>query len=210
MRKLEIEIGSKFNKWTFIKKLSITNGRSMGFFRCDCGTKRKVNASKVVGGFSKSCGCSGLSKNKTHGMSRNPFYIKWTAIKGRCLSKTDKDYKRYGGREITISKSWLKFENFQNDMHDSYVEHLAVNGSKNTSIDRINNDGNYCKENCRWATQKEQGANRRTNRVYEVSGKKKILADWIRESGKRVSTIRYRLQKGMSFEDAITKLAYQI
>jgi hypothetical protein len=82
-------------------------------------------------------------------------------MKQRCLNQNSKNYKDYGGKGVLISEDWLTFQNFMNDMYESYLEHLNEHGKKDTSIDRINPEGNYEKENCRWATWKIQNNNKR-------------------------------------------------
>lgn len=108
--------------------------------------------------------------NRTHGLKHGKnmnlhFYRKWTNMKRRCLKKNDKDFKHYGGRGIKICKKWLSFTGFMEDMYDSYLINVSKNGKKNTELDRSNNEGNYCKKNCRWADRIQQNNN--TRRQYK-------------------------------------------
>lgn len=105
----------------------------------------------------------GNTNSIKHGMSYTRIYMTWKNIKKRCINPNCKDYKNYGGRGITVCYEWLEFENFKNDMYESYLENIKQYGEKNTTIERKCNDKGYSKENCKWATRSEQNSNQRDN-----------------------------------------------
>ena len=110
----------------------------------------------------------GNTVNLKHGMDGTKFYRKWDAMKQRCLSPNHPSFKNYGGRGITVCDRWLKFENFRDDMNESYLKHVQEFGTKNTTIERRNNNLGYSKDNCKWATQKENNGNKRSNRLFKA------------------------------------------
>lgn len=126
----------------------------------------------------------------------------------RCSNLKGRDYRNYGGRGV--KNLWSSFEEFKKDMHESYKSHIKMYGVKNTSIDRIDNNGDYCKENCRWATRMEQQKNRRTNRVLTYNGKAQILSEWARDLKINRQTLHARLVKGWSVEKALSVLIAQL
>ena len=117
---------------------------------------------------------------KKYYFTQNPIYNSWAHIKQRCLNPKNKDYHNYGGRGIEICKEWLSFQNFEKDMKDSFLE--------GTTIDRIDNNGNYSKKNCRWATKKQQGRNTRVNTFF----KGKTLSEWSEILNIKRSTLAQR------------------
>jgi len=167
--------GQTFSRWTVLKQGdSRIRNIILWVCRCTCGTVRNVTASSLKQGITRSCGClrSEIStkngkKHKTHGMSTTRFYTIWHMMKKRCLTISDKDYYNYGGRGITVCERWMEFENFRDDMYALYLKHAKEFGEKNTSINRIDNDGNYTLVNCEWSTVKKQSQNRRTSAKTE-------------------------------------------
>jgi hypothetical protein len=134
-----------------------------------------------------------------HGGSSSPLYRVWAAMLDRCLNPNDKRYFDYGGRGITVCARWLNdFAAFRDDMG----ERLA-----GTSLDRIDNDGPYSPENCRWATLSQQRRNSRQAKPVTAFGETKFVVDWVDDPRCHVSwdTLNHRLWRGMKPEDAITR-----
>jgi len=102
-----------------------------------------------------------------HGMRNTRFYAIWSGMKYRCSNSSSKDFPNYGGKGISLSERWQYFPNFMVDMYDSYLAHSAIYGENNTTIDRLDNSGDYELSNCRWATRQIQGKNMR----HDVSGR---------------------------------------
>jgi hypothetical protein len=142
--------------------------------------------------------------NYKHGMKGTRFYRIWKEIKTRCYNKNRIYYKNYGGRGIGVCPEWINsFETFYNDMFATYTSHVGGLGETNTTIDRINNDGNYSKENCRWATRSEQMRNSRNARYITFNNREKIISDWAQEYDISVSGLHSRLKKGLKIEEAL-------
>lgn len=133
--------------------------------------------------------------NTTHGMTNTTEFRIWGCMIMRCTNPNDKQYAEYGGRGIVVCEEWLKsFVAFYRDMGPRHPD---------LQIDRINNDGPYCKENCRWATRKEQARNRRSTRRLTHKGESLPIAEWTERMGFTKNTIRNRLVAGWSIADAI-------
>ncbi len=116
-------------------------------------------------------------------------------MKKRCLCKTNRAYKDYGGRGIGICDRWLKFENFLLDMGEKPI---------NMTLERINNNAGYAPENCKWATRTEQARNKRNARYVTAHGKTQTIQEWAEETGMTYYTIYLRLRRGVPCEQAVT------
>jgi len=182
--------GQKFSKLTVIKKMEKDKyGVYFWLCQCECGNVKKIRGSHLKSGYTKSCGC--LQKEivtkiaKTYGMAYNLEYKSWANMKQRCLNKHNSKYKDWGGRGIKVCKRWLKFENFYKDMGDKPF--------KSYSIDRIDNSKGYFKENCRWATKKEQARNKRNNKMITYKGETFCLKEWSEKLNIKYSILQNRL-----------------
>ena len=158
MKRIAIDDGERFGKFTVVSPLGKNqSGRYQVLCLCDCGNKKAVPEHVLRTGKSKSCGCL-KDGNPKHGMAGTRLYNIWWRMKHRCQSPSNKDWLRYGGRGIEVCDEWQEFVTFKNWAFD--------NGYLNTlTIDRINNDGNYEPNNCRWSTMKEQNMNRHLTRA---------------------------------------------
>lgn len=130
------------------------------------------------------------------GIQPTKTYQAWVSMKRRCYDTNLANYPCYGGRGITYDPHWERFENFLEDMG------VAPEG---TSLDREDNNGNYCKANCRWATPKEQSNNKRNNKLLTYKDKTQTQAQWARELGISPQVIRSRIELyGWSVEEALS------
>ena len=159
--------------------------------RCVCGKLKTV----CIESLRKTPGCA--CQREQHGMHGTHFYRAWTEMRRRCRSVA-------AWKERGIRVHWRTFAAFKRDMYASYQRHVHRYGTRNTSLDRRNNDGDYCKRNCRWATRIIQGNNQRTNRRLTLNGVTHTLTEWARLRHWPVPTIFWRLQHGWSVERALT------
>lgn len=199
----------RFGTLTVIRQIpDVKATRAYGIVEClcDCGVVKTYQMSHLKSQNTQSCGCQRnkviSAKATTHGQSTLLEYDIWASIKQRCYNEKCDAYSKYGGRGITIADEWKNsFETFYKDM--------GPKPSKKHSIDRRENDEGYNKDNCRWATRKEQQNNVSNNIFYTYKGETKNLLDWCKELELNFSTIYSRIYRGMLFEVAIkiTKLS---
>lgn len=148
-----VRAGDRFSMLTVLRRAEKHPKKVRFECVCDCGTVKVVAKDHLIGGSTKSCGCHRRSilDHRTHGarvgQHSTPAYRSWKAMKARCSNPNDLFYRRYGGRGIKVCERWHSFENFLADMGER---------PSGTSIDRIDNDGNYEPSNCKWSTVAEQ------------------------------------------------------
>lgn len=170
--------------------------------RCQCGTIKTILGSSLKSGNTPSCGCQGLEhiaavghRNATHGKSGLPEYNVWVAMLSRCFKKSNASYGYYGDRGITVCDRWLNVESFLNDM--------GTRPTPKHTIDRIDNNGNYSPDNCRWVTRTEQQNNRRVNIHVTHRGETHTVKEWALLLGMPPHTLYYRV-KHWPIEQAMT------
>jgi len=185
--------GQKRHYLTIKKNIGKKGNSYLWQCQCDCGTLVQYTSGQLSR--VKTCGCK--ITITTHGQTDTPEYYAWVSMRQRCgYLKKGSGRKNYEGRGITVCDRWVNsFENFLADM--------GKRPSQKHSIDRIDNNGNYCPENCQWRTKKRQSNNRQDTLYYEYQGQTKALADWCRELGLNRHTIWGRLARGLSFKEAV-------
>ena len=204
-------VGTAWGRLTVVSRVGVTdNGKATWLCRCACGEERVVAGKWLRSGNTRSCGCLQREKASarakkgiavTHGRSKTPEFCAWGDMVERCRCPTNRAYKHYGGRGITVCDRWLEsFENFYADMGDR--------PSKQHTLDRIENDGPYSPGNCRWATWDVQYRNRRQTVSITYSGETKCQKDWCQEYGVDEATFAQRLSRGWDVGTALKAPPY--
>ena len=187
--------GKRFGKLLVESSLRIEGKKgSYWICICDCGNKKICANGHLHSGQTKSCGCIMQTQK---GLSNTPSYRSWRSMNQRCYDKTVPHYARYGARGINVCDRWrYSFLSFLDDMGDRPT---------GKTLDRIDTGGSYCKENCRWATNNQQGNNRKNNHLITAFGKTQTLTEWGREKNLKWCTLLGRILLGWSIEDTLTK-----
>lgn len=191
-------IGKKFGKLTVIKEIE----ENKYLCKCDCGKETITYSSHLITGHTKSCGCNKKQVGdnlRTHGLSTTRLYIIWKHMVERCCNKNNKSYCNYGNRGIKVCYNWrTDFTNFYNWA----IDNGYVNG---LTIERIDNNGNYEPNNCRWATNKEQQRNKRNNNLVTFNGETLCISEWAERFNIKYHTLWARINiYGWSTERALT------
>lgn len=183
-------IGQRFGRLV-VTSINRKNGQTFCECNCDCGNTKTVRRGQLTSGDTISCGCYHKEHNsefgKKHGLSKHPLYTVWSGIIQRCTNQNAENYKRYGGRGITVCDEW------KNDFK-SFYDWASSNGYlKGLTIERINNDQGYTPDNCRWATISEQANNKRKNHFFTYNDITHTIAEWSRILNVNAETLRYRV-----------------
>lgn len=201
--KLNIPIGTVFGRLT-VTEIVRRKGPAYGYVVCvcSCGGTCKTTKSLLRRGLAVSCGNAGCKNSKRRNYNKDDSrYLIWLGMLSRCYEAVNKDYKNYGGRGIGVCTRWRSFNLFCEDM--------GQRPSPKHSIDRIDNNGNYCPENCRWATPICQSNNKRTNIRLTLNGETHTLAEWSRILKINTTTLSYRVRAGQSIEQILSNKDYR-
>lgn len=203
MPKLIDLTGQRFGRLTVVARSYVRKGQLFWTCRCDCGKLCDVQGSSLRGGRTKSCGClhdelalhrlqeadyfrlKDKANKKLHGV--------WTNMRQRCMNPNNPQFHLYGGRGICICKEWDDYAQFE-------IWAIESGYAPGLSIDRIDNDGDYCPENCRWATPKIQSNNQRKTTLLTYEGITQPLSFWADEIGVSRETLKSRVKRGWPME----------
>lgn len=189
-------IGKKFGKLTIIEeyKQRDKHGKIVYKCLCDCGNYHDAVGVDLRKGNIKSCGCL---RGNMHGKTRTRLYNTWSHMKQRCYNEKDPHYPDYGARGIVVCDEW------KDDFTNFYSWAMDNNYQENLTIDRIDVNGNYEPDNCRWATKKQQNENKRNSIHLTYNGKTKTISQWCKELGLKHSIIYVRYHLGYTDKECL-------
>lgn len=192
--------GQTLGECIFLKELNTDKKWRVGLFKCRCGKNFECQINMIRSGNTKSCGCYKnkvmIERNLKHGMTYSKEYVSWRSMIERTSNPNNNRYHKYGGVGIKVCERWL--ESFQN-----FLDDLGTKPSPIHTVDRIENSKGYYKENCRWATPKEQSRNRSTTKMIKYKGEYIPLIELSERLGLNPKLVRGRIYKGHTLEEAL-------
>lgn len=191
--------GRRYGLLVALRRVERDTALSYWECHCDCGATTVVRLATLRNGATKSCGCfksspEGRKLWVKHGLIHTREYTIWMLMRQRCRNPKSTPYRYYGARGITVCDEWESFERFLSDM--------GTAPTPQHSLDRRDTAGNYCKDNCRWATKIEQARNTRTNTFYEIKGVRLCLAEWSDITGVPRERASARIARGWTTAQA--------
>lgn len=195
-----IVVGRRYGRLVTTRKVrKDSRGRWYWQCSCDCGGKKRVRSDSLVSGKITQCQpctvAQAAERRKRHGLSDHELYDTWKNMMDRCYTPTHRSYPHYGGRGIRVEKEWHDVTRFITDMP------IRPAG---WTLDRIDNNGNYGPDNCRWASRETQANNTSVNHRLTYRGATRTIAQWSRIRGLLESTIRERINAGWTVEKALS------
>lgn len=189
-------VGLRFGKWEALRYEGGKDG--LWECRCDCGHIALVRGGHLRSGASTQCkSCATSAQLTTHGLSRTNTYRIYQGMLARCYNESRPEFKNYGGRGIQVCEHWR-------DSFERFLDDMGERPSKRHLLERIDNDADYDKDNCCWATWDEQARNKRSNRWLEHNGERMILKDWAARLGITQQALLGRLAKGWDIDKALS------
>lgn len=204
MGKLIDLTGQRFGRLVVIERMTDTTpGRPRWLCQCDCGKEKVIHTNHLRSGHTRSCGCLRqdelVTRSRKYDKPNSRLLRVWGAMIHRCYIPSDRAYPYYGGRGIGVCEEWQNsFETFQ-------IWALSNGYREGMSIDRIDNNGDYCPQNCRWTNRIVQANNTRANHLITWNGVSHTLMEWSRYMGINHATLRHRIRQGWSVERALTE-----
>ena len=192
-----VHAGDRFGHWVLLAEPEYDGGRHYAPCLCDCGTQKRKNVHELLRGASLRCRNCAPVNTRSHGEAKSAEFKAWQTMRQRCSNPHNASYSRYGGRGIRVCERWARFEHFLADM--------GRRPSAKHSLDRIDNDGDYEPENCRWADASMQGNNTSVNVHLEFGGRTMTLAQWAKEVPIPLGTLARRIRAGWTVERALTE-----
>lgn len=198
-KRLKDQTGRRFGRLVAVSVVQVDESKEndhLWLFSCDCGNTKQARIKRVRSGKTASCGClfkeTMRDRNTKHGLSSaSATYRTWKDMRQRCMNSKNSDWKNYGGRGVSVCKEWDDFAVFLADMGER---------PQGMTLDRIDVNLGYSKENCRWADAKTQANNKTSNHVITLLGRSQTLQAWAEETGIKRETIAARVRAGMPDE----------
>lgn len=209
MSKLIDLTGQRFGRLIVIERCGSHNGSALWRCKCDCGNEKTINGAQLRNGSTRSCGClqhdiasaNMTTHGATIGRNRSRLYGVWAGMLTRTRNSNATNYDYYGGRGIKVCDEWLDFKNFRIWAESNGYDYNAKYGK--CTLDRIDDDGDYCPENCRWVDQTAQANNQRSNVNITYNGETHNLKQWSEILCINYSTLKSKIHKGMTIDEII-------